>query len=132
MLPEDIQRLVHTTPWKPRRIIQRFEKALHSPTGYSIQVSKPNNEGQLTEWEYECRAAPDVFWKSVKEDTQDIVTYTQQLAMAQKFYSEDIKLLLEAVTKHLLWHSEYPCQENDLVLRAYFRKTLRKNNSSHQ
>ena len=65
-------------------------------------------------------------WKSVKEDVQDIVTYTQQLGMAQEFHSEDIKLLLEAVTKHFLWHSEYPFQENDLELRAYISKALKK------
>ena len=46
--------------------------------------------------------------------------------MAQEFHSEDIQLLLEAVTKHFLWHSEYPFQENDLELRAYISKALRK------
>ena len=54
------------------------------------------------------------------------MTYTQQLGMAQEFHSEDIKLLLEAVTKHVLWHSEYAFQEKDLELRAYISKALRK------
>ena len=108
MLPEEIQRLVDTTPQKPRRIIKTFEQALHAPVGYSIEVSKPNDKSRLTEWEYDCPAAPDVFWNSIKEDIQDIVPYTQQLGMAEEFHPEDIKLLLEAVTKHFLWHSEYP------------------------
>ena len=64
MLPEEILRLVDTTPRKPRRIIQMFEEALHALVGYSIKVSKPNDESRLTEWEYGCPAAPDVFWKS--------------------------------------------------------------------
>ena len=67
-----------------------------------------------------------MFWKSVKEDIQDIGTYTQQLGMAQEFHSEDIKLLLEAVTKYFLSHSEYPLQQQDLELRAYISKALRK------
>ena len=103
VLPEEIQSLVDTTLQKPRQIIQMFEEALHLPIGYSIEVSKPNNKSQLTEWEYNCPAALEVFWKPVKEDIQDIVTYMQQLCMAQQFHSEDIKLLLEAVTEHVLW-----------------------------
>ena len=67
-----------------------------------------------------------MFWKSVKEDIQDIMTFTQQLSVAQQFHSEDIKLLLEVVTKYFLCHSEYPFQENDLALRAYISKVLRK------
>ena len=70
--------------------------------GYAIPVSKPNDKSRLTEWEQDCPVAPDVFWKSVKEDIQDIVTYVQQLGMAQEFHTENIKLLLEAVTKHFL------------------------------
>ena len=46
--------------------------------------------------------------------------------MAQEFHSEDIKLLLEAVTKHFLWSQEYLLQENDLELRAYISKVLEK------
>ena len=126
MLPEEIQRLVDTTPRKPRRIIQKFKEVFYLPVGYSIEVSKPNDESRLTECEYDCPAAVDVFWKSVKEDIQDIITYTQQLGMAQEFHIEDIKLLLEALTKHFLWHSEYPFQERDLELRIYIRKALRK------
>ena len=94
---------------KPRLIIQTFEEVLHTPVGRSIQLSKPNDESRLTEWEYVCPAAPNVFRKSVKDNIQDIVTYTQQLSMAQEFHSEDIKLLLEAVTKHFLRHSEFTC-----------------------
>ena len=108
MLPQEIERLVDTTAQKPRRIIQRFEEALHALVGYSIKVSKPNVESRSTEWEYDCAVAPDVFWKSGKEAMQDIVTYTQQLGVAQEVHFEDIKLLLEAVTKHFLWHSECP------------------------
>ena len=103
-----------------------MEAALHSPLGHCIQVSKPNDECPLTQWEYNCPATPDLFWKSVKENIQDIVTYSQQLGMAQDFYYVDIKWLLEAVTKHFLWHSEYPFQENDLELRAYISKGLKK------
>ena len=44
ILPEEIQRLVHTTAQKPRQIVQTFEEALHLPVGDSIQVSKPNEE----------------------------------------------------------------------------------------
>ena len=126
MLPEEIQRLVNTTLRKLRRIIQIFEEALHALVGYSIKVSKPNVESRSTEWEYDCAVAPDVFWKSGKEAMQDIVTYTQQLGMAQEFHSEDIKLVLEAVTKYFLLYSEYLFQENDLELKAYMSKALRK------
>ena len=35
-------------------------------------------------------------------------------------------MLLEAVSKHFLWHSEYPFQENDIALRAYISKALKK------
>ena len=126
LLLEKIQRPVDTTPRKPRRIIQRFEEVLHSPVGYAIQVAKPNEESLLTKWKYDCPAASDVFVKSVKEDIQDIVTYTQQLGMAQEFHSQDVKLLLEALIKHFLWHLEYPFQEKDLELRAYISKVLRK------
>ena len=91
ILPEELQRLVDTTPRKPKQIIQTLEVVLHSLVGYSIKVSKPNDESRLIEWEYDCLAVPDVFWKSVKEDIQDIVTYTQQLGMAQESHSEDIK-----------------------------------------
>ena len=91
---------------------------LHLQSGYSIKISHANDESRFTEWAYDCPAAPEVFWKSIKEDIQDIVTYTQQLYMAQEFHSEDIKLLLEAVTKHFLCQSEYPFQENHLELKA--------------
>ena len=67
---------------------------------YSIKLSKPNDEFRLTDWEYDCPAAPVVFWKSVKQDIQDIVTYTQQLGMAQEFHYEDIQLLLEVAIKY--------------------------------
>ena len=49
----------------------------------------------------------------------------QQVGIAQEFNSKDIKLLLEAVTKHL-WHSESSLEDNDLQLKAYIRKALRK------
>ena len=102
MLREKIPSLVDTTARKRRGIIQTFEEALHSAVGYAIKVSNPNDEYQLTEWEYDCPAAADTFWKSVKEDIQDIVTHTQQLGIAQEFNSEDMKLLLAGVTKHFL------------------------------
>ena len=35
-------------------------------------------------------------------------------------------MLLEAVTKHVLVHSEYPFRENNLELRAYINKGLKK------
>ena len=46
--------------------------------------------------------------------------------MAQEFHSADIRLLLEALTKHFLWHAEYPFHEKDLELGAYISKALRK------
>ena len=46
--------------------------------------------------------------------------------MSQEFYSQDIKLVLEAITKHFLQHSEYLFQEFDLEARAYIRKALKK------
>ena len=103
-----------------------FEVALHSLVSYSIKVSKPNNDSHLTEGEYDCPVALDVFGKSVKDDIQDIRTYTQQLGMAQEFHPEDIKLLWEVVKKYFLWHLEYPFQENDLELKAYISEALKK------
>ena len=82
MLPQELQRLVDMTPQILRWIIQKFEEALHALVGYVIKFSKPNNKFWLTKWEYDCSVAPDVFWMSVKEDIQDIVTYMQQLSMA--------------------------------------------------
>ena len=93
---------MNTTPQKLRGIIEIFVEALHKPVGNSIKVSQPNNESCLTELEYECPVALDMFWKLVKEDIQDIATYIQQLSTAQELHSEDIKLLLKAVTKHFL------------------------------
>ena len=46
--------------------------------------------------------------------------------MGQEFHFEDIKLLLEAVTKHFSWHSGYQFQEKDLELSVYIRKELKK------
>ena len=57
---------------------------------------------------------------------QDIITYMQQLGVAQEFYSKDIKLLLTGVTEHFLWHSEYPFQESDLDLQSYISKVFKK------
>ena len=91
-----------TTLGNPQGIIQTFEKALHSIVRYSIKVSKPNDESQLTEWKYDSPAALNVFWKSVKENIQDIIKYTQQCGTALEFHYKDIKLLLEAVIKHFL------------------------------
>ena len=67
-----------------------------------MKVPKPNNKFQLTEWKQDCPAVPNVLQKLVKEDIEDIMRYIQQLSIAQEFYSENIKLLLEAVTKHVL------------------------------
>ena len=67
-----------------------------------------------------------MFRKSVKEYIQDIVTYTQQLGMAQEFHLESIMLPLEGVTKHFLWHSEYQFQENELKLSTYINKAFKK------
>ena len=85
--------LVDTTPRKPRGIIQRFEEALDLAIAYAIKVPKPNDESLSTEWEYVCPAARNVSWKSVKEYIENIVTFIQQLSMAQELHSEDIKLL---------------------------------------
>ena len=102
MLLQEIQMLVDMAPHKARRIIQTLEEELYSPMVYSIKVSKPYDKSRLTTWEYDCPAAPHVFWKSVKANILDIVTYMQQLVMAQDLHSDDIKLILEAVTKHFL------------------------------
>ena len=55
-------------------MIKIFEETLHLPMGYSIKVSQSKDKSRLTEWEYDCPAALNVFWKLVKEDMQDIVT----------------------------------------------------------
>ena len=106
--------------------IERFEEVLYALVDYSLEVSKPNNEFRLTEWEYTCPVAPDVFWKLVKQHIQDNVTYTQQLGMAQEFHCEYIKLLLEVVIKYFSWHSQYPCLENVLELSASINRALKK------
>ena len=66
-----------------------------------------------------------MLWKSVTKDIQDMMTCAQQLGMAQEFYFENIKLLLEVVIKHFLYDSKYAFQENDLELRAYISKALK-------
>ena len=43
-----------------------------------------------------------MYGKLVEEDIQDIITYAQQLDMAQEFHYEDIKLLLYTVIKPFL------------------------------
>ena len=113
MLSEEIEWPVHTTLWKPRRIVQMFGEVLHSPLGYAIKVSEPNYKFRFREWEYNYFTEADLFWKSVKEDIPDVVTYIKQLGMAQKFRTKDIQLLFEAVTKHFLWDSKYLFKEND-------------------
>ena len=124
MLPEEIQRLVDTTMRKSRRLIQTFADALHWIVGYAIKVSKRNDKSWLTEWEYKSPAGLDMFWKSIQEDIPDIVIYTPYLDMSQEFYSDDIKLAWEAVTKHFWWHSEYPVQDNNLEMQACIREAL--------
>ena len=61
MLAAEIQRLLDTTHQKPRRIIQTFEEALHSPVGYTSKCAKPNDESRLTKLKYDCPAAPNLF-----------------------------------------------------------------------
>lgn len=46
--------------------------------------------------------------------------------MAKEFHFEDMKFLLEALTKYFLLHSEYSLQENDWELRACINKSLKK------
>ena len=102
MLLKEMQKLVDTNPRKPRRRIQAFEEALDLLVIYSIKISKARDESRLTEWEDDCPTAPDVSWKSVKDDIQDIVMYTLQWGIAQEFHSEHIKLLPEVRRNHFL------------------------------
>ena len=85
MLREEILRLVDTTTHMLKQIIQTSEQVLHATVRYGIQVFRPNNKSRFTEWEYDCTAVPDLYCKSVKENILDIVTYTQQLGIAEEF-----------------------------------------------
>ena len=79
-----------------------LEAALYALVCYATKVFKPNDKSELREQEYDCLAVPNILWKLVKKDIQDIITCTQQLDMAQKFHAKDIKLLLKTATKHFL------------------------------
>lgn len=87
---------------KVRQIIDKFKEVLHLLVDYSIKLSKSNNNFWLTEWDYHCPVAPEVFWRSVKEHIWDVVQYTQKLSCEQEFNTDNIKLILSAIEMHVL------------------------------
>lgn len=126
MLREEIQRLVDTTLPKSRQIIPTFEGVLYLLVGYSIKVFKLGDMSQVTEWKHRCPTVLDVFLTLVNVDILLVETDTQQLGIAQELYSVDIKVLLDVVKKHFLLHLEYLYQKNDVELRTYIKKVLKK------
>jgi len=68
----------------------------------------------------------EAIWKKVQPQLHDILTFTQTLGYLHCFHPKDIPLLLEATTKHNLWHTTIPFESNDLELTTVLAETLKR------
>lgn len=57
-------------------------------------------ESSFTEWICDCPNALDDFWKSRKENIEDVATYTEQVYMCQICHFENIKFVWEVLMQH--------------------------------
>jgi len=67
-------------------------------------------------------------WKKVQPQIQDILAFIQTLGYLHCFHPKDIQLLLEATTKHYLWHTTIPFESKDLELTTVLAERLKRPN----
>jgi len=65
-------------------------------------------------------------WKKVQPHIHDILAFTQTLGYLQCVHPKDIQLLLEATTKHYLWHTTIPFESKDLELTTVLAERLKR------
>jgi len=70
-------------------------------------------------------------WKKVQPEIHDILAFTQTLVYLHSFHPKDIQLLLEATTKHYLWHTTIPFESNDLELTTVLAEPLKAHKIPH-
>jgi len=130
MIPEDIKKLISDTPRKKRDNPepQTFEESVKPPpvTIFTIDVIKPEEVSPLTIWEFESPPMTEANWKKVQPQIHDILAFTQTLGYLHYFHPKDIQLLLEATTKHYLWHTTIPFESKDLELTTVLAERLKR------
>jgi len=65
-------------------------------------------------------------WKKVQPQIHDILAFTQTLGYLHCFHPKDIQLLLEATTKHYLWHTTIPFESKHLELTTVLAEHLKR------
>jgi len=65
-------------------------------------------------------------WKKVQPQIHDILAFTQTLGFLHCFHPKDIQLLLEATTKHYLWHTTMLFESQDLELTTVLAERLKR------
>jgi len=120
MIPDDIKKLISDTLRKKRDNPkpQTFEESVKLPplTVYTVDVGKAEEDSPITTWEFESPTMTEANWKKVQPQIHDILAFTQTLGYLHCFHPKDIQLLLEATTKHYLWHTTIPFESKDLEL----------------
>jgi hypothetical protein len=129
MIPEDIKKLISNTPRKKRDTPEpeTFEESVKPPTLtiFTIDVDKPEPESPYVEWIFESPPMTDANWKRVAHPIENILAYTQQLGYIHCYHPQDIKLLLEAASKHYLWNTNIPFDSKDLELTSVLNERLK-------
>jgi len=130
MIPEDIKKLISDTPRKKRDNPepQTFEESVKPPpvAVYTVDVTKPEKDSPLTTWEFESPPMTEANWNKVQPQIHDNLAFTQTLGYLHCFHPKDIQLLLEATTKHYLWHTTIPFESKDLELTTVLAECLKR------
>jgi len=130
MIPKDIKKLSSDTQRKKRDTPepQTFEESVKPPSlpVYTVDVGKPEEDSPLTTWEFESPPMTEANWKKVQPQIHDILAFTQTLEYHHYFHPKDIQLILEATTKHLLWHTTIPFESKDLELTTVLAERLKR------
>jgi len=130
IIPEDIKKLIADTPQKKRDTLkpQMFEESLKPPplTIYTLDIMKAEEDSPLTTWEFESPPMTEANWKKVQPQIHDILALTQTLGYLNCFHPKDIQFLLEATTKHYLWHTTIPFESKDLELTTVLMEPFKR------
>ena len=128
MLPDDIKKLIEETPRKTRLNVKspQLEQALQEKRIFDIEVRKAGPTSLMTEWKYRSPPMSGDDWKKIKTELLEMLGYVQTMGMVQEYNLEDIKLLMEAATKHLLWKSDIQFETEELELTNVLSKQLKK------
>jgi len=130
MIPEDIKKLISHTPREKRDNPepQTFAESVKPPplTVYTTDVGKAVEDSRLTTWEFESPPMSEANWKKVQPQIHDILAFTQTLGYLHWFHPKDIQLLLEATTKHYLWHTTIAWVCKDLELTTVLAERLKR------